>query len=176
MGAAVTLTAFFFSLLTLKVLNSIILLGLASDYIQNNKVPRSRCTSSSERQPANNMHSPTDLKRSKSVGSDLNLNGEPELDMSHFRPRPSFSNTPRPLFTNSTVSLASMSLNEDLIAEENESLAQSPVKETKPEPKKEKKPSKPLHEIDRYTMCSNRIIWFSDLPSFKRLLVTVIVA
>lgn len=142
--------------------NSIILLGLASDYITENKVPRSRCTSASDKNspsPSKEHASPPgahDLKRSKSVGSDLNMPDEPPLNVPEFHHRQSFSNTPRPLFSNSTVSLNCMSLNEQLIAEESEAVPS--VVEPKAEEKPARPPPKPLHEVDRYTMCSNRII------------------
>ena len=64
------------------------------------------------------------------------------------------------LLSNSTVSLASVELNSDFIRDIN---AQStPVDKTRQSETKElnlkQRVQKPLEDIDRYTMCSNRIV------------------
>ena len=78
--------------------------------------------------------------------------------LSETRPNPELqqqpSLTPKPLFSNSTVSLSSVGLNEDFVndnSREGLPLVVGTDKSKRP-------PPKPLHEVDRYTMCSNRII------------------
>ena len=92
------------------------------------------------------------FKRSWSVGENLDMSPTllrfkkgPELQQA--------SLTPKPLFSNSTVSLASVGLNEEFVKD----TGSAPLV-TDGKPQKQGLPPKPLNEIDRYTMCSNRII------------------
>ena len=77
--------------------------------------------------------------------------------------------TPKLLFSNSTVSLQSVGLNDEFVKDSKADSSESnEIEETKvikganlPEVSSEVKNRKtptPLNEIDRYTMCSNRII------------------
>ena len=77
--------------------------------------------------------------------------------------------TKKSLFSNSTVSLQSVGLNEEFIKDtqqcgvtsgthSGENGTVSPTKEDSSKDTKKARPQKPLSEIDRYTMCSNRII------------------
>ena len=71
--------------------------------------------------------------------------------------------TPKSLFANSTVSLASVSLNEDYsLKDTTHSVAgpsdKSNLRARKKDDKKESKPQKPLSEVDRFSMVSNRIV------------------
>ena len=65
----------------------------------------------------------------------------------------SFSN--KALLSNSTVNLSSVELNEEFVKDTG--IVTKPPEKNGTDPKKGK-PQKPLSEIDRYTMCSNRII------------------
>ena len=67
----------------------------------------------------------------------------------------------KPLFSNSTVSLESVGLNEEMMRDKSESkakLSPSQVRQRTTSGSKNSKKEIPLHEIDRYDMCSNRII------------------
>lgn len=141
------------SLITFKIFNSIILLGLACDYIQASKASKQAAQDAQ----THDINSPTGHKRSKSLVENLHTlsrptvrNAEEEYPMT-----PSFltqtSLNSKLYLSNSTVSLTSVSLNEDFLDKK------APEVEVKQRKDKEKKPSPPLNEIDRYTMCSNRI-------------------
>jgi hypothetical protein len=69
--------------------------------------------------------------------------------------------TPKPLFANSTVSLSSVSLNEEFTLKDTcldgkESQHNLELRQRKKTD--DKKPQKPLSEVDRFSMVSNRIV------------------
>ena len=90
------------------------------------------------------------LGLSPSLGCSPSLNRSPSI-------------TPKPLFSNSTVSLASVSLNEEFIlrdtcSEGKASPSRSELRQRKKDDEKDKYPQKPLSEVDRFSMVSNRIV------------------
>ncbi len=172
---------FFYSLVTFKVLISIVLAGKAVDYINENKEREKReeqerknkehnlIKRKSSWDPSYSASKVPDLHRSKSVGAVLHKTHKRQLsDDVNIKPSvksnekeivkmnpPLAASQSKALFSNSTVSLESMGLNEELIKDK-----ESPEKsgtELKHRGDKKKKEI-PLHEIDRYDMCSNRII------------------
>ena len=177
-----------FSLITLKVLISIVLLGKSCDYIKESKKakdtkPAAKSESASAPSPPSKHKNPAsaqsrddfDLKspglhrRSKSVGRDLNVtfsNTSSFSDVSLADTDTSLNrhiSMTKPMFSNSTVSLQSVGLNEDFIKDSTKEPSTPPLdihsnalKQRKSD--KNREPPKPLSEVDRYTMCSNRII------------------
>lgn len=150
------LNLIFFSLVTLKVLNSIWLLGKAVKLIKENKrAKHANKKAPASTQPTSPSKDGTKFKRSKSVGENMNLSAalnQLKKNTDHLR-QPSL--TPKPLFSNSTVSLQSVGLNDEFVKDAN---SEETPPGTADAQAKTKIPTKPLHEIDRYTMCSNRII------------------
>ena len=162
------------SLVTFKVLNSIVLLGLACGYINDNKQKEAAAAAAttaaqSVAPPADsfsdsisfkrNDHVIKHLHRSHSISGSMNTSVQegtlspPILGGHCITP----SLTPKGLLSNSTVSLQSVGLNEDYVKDVtvvSPTAKGTELKRRKPEPR----PAKPLSEIDRYTMCSNRII------------------
>ncbi|ELU04873.1 hypothetical protein CAPTEDRAFT_5824 [Capitella teleta] len=124
----------FLCLLSAKVLCSILLLGKSAVYIQESK------------------------DRGAQLDPDR-TSAEEELQS-----RNSDSISQKILFSNSTVSLQSVGLNEDYVKDKSTHNAEMVLSKRHVHgltPEKNEKPArvqKPLSEIDRYTMCSNRII------------------
>ena len=166
----------FFSLLSLKVLNSIVLLGKSADFIHENKdqpatspdphrtMPRSHSFTSihfSTKQPCTDDMALDSalrqkMKRSQSLGS--SINSAPDSPTGGAPVSPGKDESLKPLFSsNSTVSLQSVGLNEEYIKDRDTGAGSQPTSLTQ-RTNTTKKPQKPLSEIDRYTMCSNRII------------------
>ena len=175
----------FFSLVTVKVLISIVLAGKAIDYITENKEREKREANERKNKehnlikrksswdPSYSASKVPDLHRSKSVGAVLHKTHKRQLsDDVNIKPSakssenmtvkeivklnpPLASSQSKALFSNSTVSLESMGLNEELIKDKDtQEKSGSELKHRGDKKKKEI----PLHEIDRYDMCSNRII------------------
>ena len=153
----------YFSLMTFKIFNSIVLLGLACDYIQEGK---DRKQSQEDEKRAADITSPTGHKRSKSLVENIYQSEKSEKITrkleDEFPVSPGLlkqtSLNAKHLLSNSTVSLASVSLNEDFLQDTKKASSdKSELKHRGGKDKKEK-PAVPLNEIDRYTMCNNRII------------------
>ena len=159
------------SLVTFKVLNSIVLLGLACGYISDNKQKEAAATAAAESvaPPADSFSDSISFKRSDHVVKHLHrshsISGSMNTSVQEGALSPPIlgghcitpSLTPKGLLSNSTVSLQSVGLNEDYVKDVtvvSPTAKGTELKRRKPEPR----PAKPLSEIDRYTMCSNRII------------------
>ena len=182
--------AIYFSLVSFKVLISIVLAGKAINYIAEHK-EREKAEAEEKKSkqqillkrksswdPSYSAHKVAELTRSKSVGARLNqtahkrqhsddvnirstvvvdkdLTGEKGVEI----PPPLTQS--KPLFSNSTVSLESVGLNEEMIRDKLDSkdkTSPSQVRQRTTSGSKSAKKEIPLHEIDRYDMCSNRII------------------
>lgn len=162
-----------YSLVTFKVLNSIVLLGLACNYIHDNKQKEPTATATaaaqSETPPADSFSGGINFKRidlavkhlhrSHSISGSMNMSPlETTVSPAHLGHCLTPSLTPKSLLSNSTVSLQSVGLNEDYVQDLSNVVSPTSkgteLKRRKPEPRQ----AKPLSEIDRYTMCSNRII------------------
>lgn len=175
------------SLMSLKVLISIVLAGKAIEYISDHKERerseeeerKSKQQILSKRKsswdPSYSATKISELTRSKSVGSRLNRAGHKRQHSDDVNIKPTAEgnltteNIPKlspplaqqkPLFSNSTVSLASVALNEDMMRDKSqkEELPVPQVRQRTTSGGKSAKKEIPLHEIDRYDMCSNRII------------------
>lgn len=138
--------------------------------------------------PSYSAHKVSELTRSKSVGSRLNQTGHKRQHSDDAGVKAALSvdkdltvediaanlspplTATKPLLSNSTVSLRSVSLNEEMMKDKAKSVN---AKENSPQhvrhrthcerqrtTSESKTPKKdiPLHDIDRYDMCSNRII------------------
>ena len=163
------------SLVTFKVLNSIVLLGLACSYIHDNKQKEvaaaatsnvSAATTQMKAPPVDSFSDGINFKRidlaiknlhrSHSVAGAMNM---PPLESTLALPGQCITPclTPKSMLSNSTVSLQSVGLNEDYVkdvAVMSPTSKGSELKQRRPQAT----PTQPLSEIDRYTMCSNRII------------------
>jgi hypothetical protein len=162
---------------------SIILLGKSADFIQDSKkrdakadpikIQRSKSFSEAKITKPLIEEEPEEaegtLKRSQSVGERMNTPSptptKPAPPSPHELSPNADSISQKILFSNSTVSLQSVGLNEDYVKDNSSQKPEMVLTQRKNpapnSPKKENKPpkiQKPLSEIDRYTMCSNRII------------------
>ena len=181
---------FCFSLMSFKVLISIVLAGKAIDYIAEHK-ERERMEAEEKKNkqqihlrrksswdPTYSAHRVSELIRSKSVGARLNQTAHKRQHSDDVNIRSTIAvdkdltvenivnlspplNQSKPLFSNSTVSLESVGLNEEMMRDNAELRTQatpSQVRQRTTIGSKSTKKEIPLHEIDRYDMCSNRII------------------
>lgn len=183
-----------FSLLSFKVLISIVLAGKAIEYIAEHK-ERERLEAEEKKSkqqiilkrksswdPSYSAHRVSEITRSKSVGARLNqtahkrqhsddvniksnITTETEITVADIVKSSPPLTQAKPLFSNSTVSLESVGLNEEMMrgksdSKSTETLLTQVRQRTISGSKSAKKDKKeiPLHEIDRYDMCSNRII------------------
>ena len=126
-------------------------------------------------------HRVSELTRSKSVGARLNQTAhkrqhsndvnirytnamDKDLTVENIVKLSPPLNQAKPLFSNSTVSLESVGLNEEMMRDKAELRAEaspSQIRQRTISGSKNAESAKkeiPLHEIDRYDMCSNRII------------------
>ena len=128
--------------------------------------------------PSYSAHKVKELTRSKSVGARLNQTAhkrqhsddvnikstivvDKDLTVENIVELSAPLTQSKPLFSNSTVSLESVGLNEEMMRDKSESKSKSSpsqVRQRTTSGSKSTKKEIPLHEIDRYDMCSNRII------------------
>ena len=192
----------FFSMVTLKVLISIILLGMACGYVDEKRASEAATNlpiivKPKVTQDDINIGTKTPTKqineilqdsrkppskenlesrsRTSSQGDEAMIVGEMCLNRSQsfsenlsqiveeLRPELTDGISPKSLFANSTVSLASVSLNEDYTLKDAHedrtgSSDQFDLRQRKKEDKKVNRPQKPLSEVDRFSMVSNRIV------------------
>ena len=149
------------------------LLGLACSYIHDNKQKDAATTSTVSTATTPMETPPVDsfsdgvnfrridlaikhLHRSHSVAGAMNMSPlESTLTLPGQCITPCL--TPKSMLSNSTVSLQSVGLNEDYVKDVavlSPTAKGSELKQRRPQAP----PVQPLSEIDRYTMCSNRII------------------
>lgn len=168
------LVMLYLCLVTFKVLNSVVLLGLACGYINDNKQKEAAAAATtaaaqSKVPPVDSFSDSISFKRSdhafKHLHRSHSISGSMNASLQEATLSPPVlghcltpSLTPKGLLSNSTVSLQSVGLNEEYVKDVFTVVSPTAKGTELKQRRVESRPAKPLSEIDRYTMCSNRII------------------